>query len=34
MNDVYMAFTAAFFVPLLFHSRKIAILGLAIQDCC
>ena len=31
MNDVYMAFTAAFFVPLLFHSRKIAILGLAIQ---
>ena len=31
MNDVYMAFTAAFFVPLLFHSKRIAILGLAIQ---
>lgn len=31
MNDVYMAFTAAFVVPLLFHSRKVAILGLALQ---
>lgn len=31
MNDVYMAFTAAFFIPLLFHSWRVALLGLAVQ---
>ncbi|MFO0940488.1 MAG: hypothetical protein U0930_06945 [Pirellulales bacterium] len=31
MNDLFVAFAAAFFVPLLFQSSKVAILGLAVQ---
>lgn len=31
MSDLFVAFAAAFFVPLLFQSSKVAILGLAVQ---